>query len=108
MNAILAIIVSFILLILLKPFNVGLVQPLVKRLPGVRYFHPSKPCCWRGKGSIMVGMFVCLCLASQKPSEQEFLFLPERIQVLSSGGNKKLPLGRLFASETHITQTQPP
>ena len=28
-----------------------------------------------GNGSIMVGMFVCLCLASQKPSEREF-FLP--------------------------------
>ena len=26
-------------------------------------------------GSIMVGMFVSLCLASQKPSEQEF-FVP--------------------------------
>jgi hypothetical protein len=26
---------------------------------------------------IMVGMFVCLCLASKKPSEQVFLFLPE-------------------------------
>ncbi len=26
-------------------------------------------------GSIMVGMFVCLCLASKKPSEQEF-FVP--------------------------------
>jgi len=26
-------------------------------------------------GSIMVGMFVCLCLASQKPSEREF-FVP--------------------------------
>ena len=26
-------------------------------------------------GSIMVGMFVCLCLPSKKPSEQEF-FVP--------------------------------
>ncbi len=25
-----------------------------------------------GNGSIMVGMFVCLCLANQKPSEREF------------------------------------
>jgi hypothetical protein len=38
---------SFILLILLKPFGGGLVQPLSKRLPGVRYFRPSKPCRWR-------------------------------------------------------------
>jgi hypothetical protein len=28
-----------------------------------------------GNGSIMVGMFVSLCLASQKPSEREF-FVP--------------------------------
>jgi hypothetical protein len=27
-------------------------------------------------GSIMVGMFVCLCLASKKPSEREF-FVPD-------------------------------
>ena len=25
-----------------------------------------------GNGSVMVGMFVCMCLASQKPSEREF------------------------------------
>ena len=29
-------------------------------------------------GSIMVGMFVFLCLASQKPSEREF-FVPARM-----------------------------
>ena len=40
---------SFILLILLKPFDGGLVQPLAKRLPGVGYFCPSKPCLRRGK-----------------------------------------------------------
>ena len=28
-----------------------------------------------GNGSIMVGMFVCLCLASKKPSERKF-FVP--------------------------------
>jgi hypothetical protein len=28
-----------------------------------------------GNGSIMVGMFMCLCLASKKPSEWEF-FVP--------------------------------
>ena len=26
-----------------------------------------------GNGSIMVGMFVCLCLVSKKPSEREFV-----------------------------------
>jgi hypothetical protein len=40
---------SFILLILLKPFDGGLVQPLSRRLLGVGYAHPSKPCRWRGK-----------------------------------------------------------
>jgi len=30
-----------------------------------------------GNGLIMVGMFVLLCLASQNPSEREFLFPPE-------------------------------
>jgi len=31
-------------------------------------------------GSIMVGMFVCLCLASQEPSEREF-FVPTRTDL---------------------------
>jgi len=31
-------------------------------------------------GSIMVGMFVFLCLASQNPSEQEF-FIPARMDL---------------------------
>ncbi len=39
----------FILLILIKPFDGGLVKPLVKRLPGGRCVPPSKPWCWRGK-----------------------------------------------------------
>ena len=34
-----------------------------------------------GNGSIMVGMFVCLCLASQKPSEREF-FVPARMDLV--------------------------
>ena len=33
-----------------------------------------------GHGSIMVGMFVCLCLARQKPSEQD-LFVPARTDI---------------------------
>ena len=40
---------SFILLILIKPFNVSLVQPLAKRLLGVGRVPPSKPWRWRGK-----------------------------------------------------------
>ncbi len=33
-----------------------------------------------GNSSIMVGMFVCLCLVSKKPSEREF-FIPARMDV---------------------------
>jgi hypothetical protein len=40
---------SFILLILIKPFDGGLTQPLAKRLLGVGYVPPSKPLRWRGK-----------------------------------------------------------
>ena len=49
---------------------------------------------------------MCLCLASQNPFEWEF-FVPARtdldVKLLTAksvlpGGNKKLPLGRLFAS----------
>ena len=43
-----------------------------------------------GNGFIMVGMFVCLWLASQKPSEQEF-FVPTKMdlgeQLNSYGGS---------------------
>jgi len=48
-EAVQIIIFSFRILILTKPFNDGLNQPLAKRLPELRYFHPSKPCHWRGK-----------------------------------------------------------
>ena len=47
-----------------------------------------------GNGSIMVGMFVCLCLASQNPFEWEF-FVPARTDLgvnslthKGSGGNE--------------------
>ena len=33
-----------------------------------------------GNPSVMVGMFVCLCLASKKPSEREF-FVPARTDL---------------------------
>jgi hypothetical protein len=52
-------------------------------------------------GSIMVGMYVSVCFASQKPSEQEF-FVPAGMDLdvklltalpyLGLGGNKKLLL----------------
>ena len=33
-----------LLILLLKPFSNSLVQPLAKRLTGVRFVRPSKPC----------------------------------------------------------------
>ena len=49
-------------------------------------------------GSIMVGMFVCLCLASKKPSEWEF-FVPARtdfgVKLLTTSLLLKLSLGFL-------------
>jgi hypothetical protein len=43
------ILFSFSLLFLIKPVDDGLVQPLPRRLQGVVYARPSKPCRWRGK-----------------------------------------------------------
>ena len=37
-----------------------------------------------GNGSVMVRMFVCLCLASKKPSERE-CFVPARTDLLHQG-----------------------
>ena len=85
-----------------------------------------------GNGSIMVGMFVCLCLVSKKPSEREF-FVPARTDLgvklfnsltpiwvrkssggnkKLSGGNEKLPLRRIptvgIARKVPSTQTKLP
>jgi hypothetical protein len=57
------IIFPFILLILIKPFNGGLLQPLAKRLPGVGYVPPSKPWYWRGK-QLHHGGDVCVLVFS--------------------------------------------
>jgi hypothetical protein len=47
-------------------------------------------------GSIMVGMFVCLCLASKKPSEREF-FVPAGtdlgVKLLKWSFNRNTPIG---------------
>ena len=66
---------------MLKPFNGGLVQPLVKRIPGVGYAHPTKPCRWRGKW-LHHGGDDCVLLFSlqKKPSEREF-FIPARTDL---------------------------
>jgi hypothetical protein len=43
------------------------------------FLHQNN-CAGGGNGSIMVEMFVCLCLASKKPSEREF-FVPARTDL---------------------------
>ena len=52
-----------------------------------------------GNGSIMVGMFVCLCLVSKKPSEREF-FVPARtdlaIKLLKNISLNLLGLGHVL------------
>jgi hypothetical protein len=61
------------LLILLKPFGGGLIQHLAKRLPGgCGIFIHQNQASGGENGSIMVGMLLCLCLASQKPSAGVF------------------------------------
>ena len=56
---------SCIFLIMLEPFDGGLVQPLAKRLPGVGYDPPSKPWCWRGK-RLCHGEDVCVLVFSEQ------------------------------------------
>ena len=46
----------------------------------MQYFCPSNYAARGENDSIMVGMFVCSCLASQKPSEQEFS-IPARMDL---------------------------
>ncbi len=57
-----------ILLILIKPFDGGLVKPLAKRPQRWGMILNQNHGTGGGNGSVMVGMFVCLCLASKKPS----------------------------------------
>jgi hypothetical protein len=53
-----------------------------------------------GNGSVMVGMFVCLCLAIKKPSEREY-FVPARIDLavkLLRKSGIPLPLAAMWRS----------
>jgi hypothetical protein len=54
---------SCIFLIMLEPFDGGLVQPLAKRLSGVGCARPTKPCHWRGK-RLHHGEDVCVLVFS--------------------------------------------
>jgi hypothetical protein len=67
-----------------------------------------------GNGSIMVGMFVCLCLACIKPSEQEF-FVPTgtelAVKLLTFKRGKKTLLKvsqelRLGSSHRHMMENR--
>ena len=58
----------------------ALSNPLQRGPRGCGMFIHQNHAAGGGNGSIMVGMFVCLCLASQKPSKREF-FVPARTDV---------------------------
>ena len=75
--------------------SIALARPLWKRLPTSDRAYPSNHAAGGGNGPIMVGMFVCLCLASKKPSVWEF-FVPVgtdlAVTLLTA-----LPLRRIYA-----------
>jgi len=56
----------------------ALSDPLQRGSQGCGAFIHQNHAAGGGNGSIMVGMIVCLCLTSQKPSEQDF-FVPARM-----------------------------
>jgi hypothetical protein len=57
-----------------------LCNPLQRGSRGCGMFIHQNHAAGGENGSIMVGMFVCLCLASQKSSERDF-FLPTRTNL---------------------------
>ena len=73
---------SFSLLILLKPFDGNLGQPISQMLPGVGYAHPTKPCRWRGK-RLHHGGGVC--------------------EQCVSGVSKSLPSGSFFSLQNGLS-----
>jgi hypothetical protein len=71
---------SFSLLILLKHFDDGLVHPFRVGSQGWCTLVHQNHAAGGENGSIMVGIFVSLCLVSQKPSEREYL-VPARMDL---------------------------
>ncbi len=68
------------------------------------YARLTKPCRWRGKRLHHGGEFVCLCFASQKPTEREF-FVRARTELsvktiltnnMYDTTHKTTPYGKLF------------
>ncbi len=88
-------------MIVLKPFNDGLVQPLLKRLLGVVYTRPSNHATGGENGTIMVGIFVSLCLASKMPSEWEF-FVPAGTDLADEAELKKIADKEIYMSDTYL------
>ena len=66
----------------------ALSNPLRRVSQGCGMFIHQNHATGEGNGSIMVGMIVCVWLASQKPSEWEF-FVPARADL----GDKLLSFG---------------
>jgi hypothetical protein len=62
----------------------SLSNPLRRGSRGYGMFIHQNQAAGGGNGSSMVGMFVCLCLASQKPPSKSFLLLPERTKKVLS------------------------
>jgi hypothetical protein len=62
------------------PSTASLSNPLRRGSRGWGMFLHQNHGAGGGKDSVMVGMFVCLCLASKKPSEREF-FVPARTNL---------------------------
>ena len=69
---------------ILNPSMATSSDPLQRGSRGCGMFVHQNHAAGGGNSSFMVGMFVCLCLASQKPSER-FFFVPARtdLSVLS-------------------------
>ena len=60
-------------MILIIRFHHPPARPLRKRVGAYDREYPYSHAVGGANGSIMVGMFVCLCLTSKKPSEREFI-----------------------------------
>ena len=63
-----------------NPSTAASSNPLQRGSRGFGMFDHQNHAAGGGNGSIMVEMFVCLCLASQKYSEREF-FVPARTDL---------------------------
>jgi hypothetical protein len=68
---------SFVLFILLKPFDGSHFQPLPKRLLGVGYFVNQNYAARLENGSSWWECLCDVCFASKTSSRGEFLFPPE-------------------------------